>query len=55
MKRRWSWRSTGTPGLYTFWCDGSEVGTFSMLPGHVRNESVLLVEIVELLEQAAHT
>lgn len=45
----WAWKSTGTPGLYTLHHNDIEVGTFSVLPGHIRNEGALLDQIVELL------
>lgn len=52
MKRRWSWRTTGVPGLYTLWCDGrAEVGAVSLLPGYVLHESVVLCEFVDVLER----
>lgn len=55
MKPRWTWRTTGVPGLYTLWCGRAEVGTVSILPGYVRHESSALDDLVTILdEQPAH-
>ena len=47
----WSWRSTGDPGMFEMWRDGTAVGELSLLPGHVDRRAVLLDQIIDHLNK----
>lgn len=48
--RAWTWHQDNRGrGLYVLRHDGEEVGTVSLIPGHIRNEAMLLDQIVDLI------